>query len=44
LKVFSPEVLRSEANPVVILRAGVYNDEIKGAILATVNDSTSFID
>ena len=44
LKVFSPEVLRSEKNPLVILRAGVYNDEIKRAILENVNDSTSFID
>ena len=44
LMVFSPELLRSETNPLVILRAGVYNDEIKREILRTVNGSTFFIE
>jgi len=43
LKVMSPNILESLENPAVILRAGVYNDEIKSQILNEINSTTSFI-
>lgn len=42
--VCSPEVLRSIPRPTVILRAGVYSQEIKTAILNNINGSTQFIE
>jgi SAM-dependent methyltransferase len=43
LNVASPEVLSGVPNPIVILKAGVYNDEIKKDILENINTSTTFI-
>jgi 2-polyprenyl-3-methyl-5-hydroxy-6-metoxy-1,4-benzoquinol methylase len=43
LFVQNPEVLRDVENPVVILRAGPYNEEIKSQILSTINAQTIFI-
>jgi hypothetical protein len=43
LFVQNPEVLRDIDNPVVILRAGPYNEEIKNQILTTINSETTFI-
>ena len=40
--VCSPKVLK-EKNPVVILKAGVYNDEIKKDILTNINSKTIFL-
>ena len=44
LSVESPEILRHIKNPKVILKAGVYNEEIKSAILNEINNSTVFLD
>ena len=44
LKVDSPKVLAAESNPIVILKAGVYNKEIKDDILGNINESTVFIE
>ena len=41
LAVISPKILRDEKNPTVILRAGVYNEEIKEAI-DKINPKTNF--
>ena len=41
LKVASPKILRDEKNPTVILRAGIYNEEIKQAI-EKINSKTNF--
>jgi len=38
----SPEVLRGQYNPIVILKAGIYNEEIKKDILDNINSSTIF--
>ena len=43
LKVFSPKILSKDNNPVVILKAGVYNQEIKKDILENINSNTSFL-
>jgi len=40
----SPEVLRKVNHPVVILKAGVYNEEIKKDILENINSSTRFLE
>jgi hypothetical protein len=42
LAVQSPEVLRGEDTPIVILKAGVYNQEIQNAILQQINGHTLF--
>jgi len=42
LKVQSPKVLRDVDHPVVILKAGVYNQEIKEDRLNNINASTEF--
>ncbi len=39
----SPEVLRDINNPIVILKAGIYNEEIKQDILNKINSNTIFI-
>jgi hypothetical protein len=44
LIVHSPNVLRDILQPAVILKAGVYNDEIKADILKNINDSTEFFE
>jgi 2-polyprenyl-3-methyl-5-hydroxy-6-metoxy-1,4-benzoquinol methylase len=43
LKVFSPKILSKHKDPVVILKAGVYNQEIKKDILENINSNTSFL-
>jgi len=42
LKIESPEVLSGIDNPIVILRAGVYTEEISAQILK-INPSTKFV-
>ena len=44
LKVASPKVLAEVKDPIVILKAGVYNDEIKKDILENINKSTEFLE
>jgi hypothetical protein len=44
LNVDSPKVLAEVKDPIVILKAGVYNDEIKKDILENINKSTIFFD
>jgi hypothetical protein len=44
LMVQSPKVLRDVVNPFVILKAGVYNQEIKADILNNINASTTFLE
>jgi hypothetical protein len=44
LNVVSPKVLSNVENPIVILKAGVYNDEIKKDILDHINKSTKFLE
>ena len=43
LIVKSPKILKEYQKPIVILKAGVYNDEIKTDILSHVNCETVFI-
>lgn len=43
LFVESPMVLKGLESPVVILKAGLYNDEIKHDILTNINPTTKFI-
>ena len=43
LKVKSPSCLRSCESPTVILKAGIYNDEIKKDILENINPNTLFL-
>ena len=43
LFVDNPRVLQNYGTPVVILRAGPYNDEIKWQILSRINQNTLFI-
>jgi SAM-dependent methyltransferase len=43
LIVKSPKVLSEYTNPVVILKAGLYNEEIKNDILTNINSTTKFI-
>jgi hypothetical protein len=44
LNVQSPKVLRDVKNLIVILKAGVYNQEIKNGILLNINPCTIFLD
>jgi hypothetical protein len=44
LRVQSPAALRHDPNPVVILKAGVYNAEIKKDILENINPNTVFFE
>lgn len=44
LMVQSPRILSNIENPAVILKAGVYNDEIKSDILQNINSSTIFLE
>ncbi len=43
LMVQSPKVLAGLENPIVILKAGLYNDEIMEDILTNINPTTQFI-
>lgn len=43
LVVNSPKILKDDLNPLVILRAGVYNEEIKKDILNNINKNTIII-
>lgn len=43
LIVKSPQILKKQFKPTVILRAGVYNSEIKKDILNNINKDTNFI-
>ena len=43
LFVEDPNVLRNYTDPIVILRAGPYNDEIKNQILTQINSNTIFV-
>ena len=44
LMVQSPRVLKDVRDPVVILKAGVYNQEIKDDILGKINPATTFLE
>lgn len=44
LKVSLPKVLGGIKNPLVILKAGVYNDEIKRDILENINSTVRFLE
>ena len=44
LKVKSPKALRAVKNPIVILKAGVYNQEIKDDILGNINSAVTFLE
>lgn len=43
LHCFSPTVLKGKKNPIVILKAGIYNKEIKKDILKKINPTAIFI-
>jgi len=43
LKVAPPKILEKENNPVIILKAGVYNEEIKQDIIRNINSEVTFI-
>lgn len=43
IKVFSPKILKNFKDPVIILRAGEYNTEIKKQILSDINEFAKFI-
>ena len=42
LKVYSPKILKSVRNATVILRSGVYNNEIKNDIINNINKNVVF--
>ena len=44
LFVQSPKILRDATKPIVILKAGVYNKEIKTDILDNINAATIFLE
>ena len=44
LIVESPQILKEDSNPLVILKAGVYNNEIKTDILNNINKNTVIIE
>jgi SAM-dependent methyltransferase len=44
LEVYSPKILSEVKNPVVILRAGVYNKEIREDIITNINHQTVFLE
>mgnify|MGYP006420313877 FL=1 len=44
IKVKSPKILQNIKNPIVVLKAGIYNDEIKKDILENINSSAIFWD
>lgn len=44
LKVYSPNILANVKSPIVILKAGIYSNEIKEDILQNINNKTIFLD
>jgi len=44
LFVKAPSILKNEEQPIVILKAGIYNSEIKKEILENINSKTIFIE
>ena len=44
LIVKSPKILSNIVKPIVILKAGVYNNEIKQDILENINQNTFFLE
>lgn len=44
LKINSPKILKNEKTPIVILKAGAYNEEIKLDILKNINENTIFFE
>ena len=44
MEVESPTVLSKQKNPIVILKAGVYNEEIRADILENINSTAIFWD
>jgi hypothetical protein len=44
LMVKSPDIIAEEFNPTIILRTGVFNQEIKHQILGSVNSNTTFLE
>lgn len=44
LMVQSPEILSNEKSPIVIIKAGAYNDEVKKQILSEINKSAVFLE
>ena len=44
LEVKSPKILSHEINPIIILKAGVYSEEIKFDILNNINSSAIFLE
>ena len=43
LKVVSPDILKDILRPLVILRAGEYNKEIKDDIIKNINPNVEFV-
>ena len=43
LLVNSPDILKPDDSPIVILKAGTYNEEIKSQIMNDINSNTRFI-
>ena len=43
MMVKSPKVLTDVKNPIIILKAGVYNNEIKRDILENINKNAKFL-
>jgi len=43
LMVKSPKVIAGKDNPVMIIKEGFYNEEIKKDILHNINDAVTFI-
>jgi hypothetical protein len=44
LKVSSPKILREVDRPIVVLKAGVYNAEIRNDILQNINPAATFLE
>jgi hypothetical protein len=44
LIVASPKVLADVKNPIVILKAGVYNEEIRSDIISNINSTVRFLE
>jgi hypothetical protein len=44
LMVDSPKILRDKGSALVILKAGVYNDEVRGDIMNNINPSIEFLE
>ena len=43
LRVYSPKIIKDEEKPIIILKAGVYTDEIKKDIYENINSEAIFI-